>query len=587
MNYKHDYPLYDVKPIKDFKDMLEQAEKEVPDKIAYRYKKGGDIVDVTYSEFIRDTRVLGTGLASIGAGKAHVAIVAENRYEWIAFYLSVLNSEGVFLPADRELPASELAHVLDHGDAEYVIYSATYSKKIEEISPELKKVKKFISIDCAHEGDDRFMTYEMLYDKGASLFDAGDTSYTSLEPKFDELKMLVYTSGTTGAAKGVMLSLKNLVSGVYYGLQVSTVYEVGMSVLPYNHTYEAVCDLLVSLHHHSTVCINDSLRNVAANMKLFKPEYIMLVPLFVENIYKKIRHTIEQSGKAKAFDKLVKASAALRRVGVDMRPVMFKSVREVFGGKLKKIVCGGAPIRPELAEFFDVVGINLINGYGITECSPLVSANRDMFNDFRSVGVKLPCIDVFIDEPNDDGEGEICVKGDIVMLGYYKNPEATKAAFTETGFFRTGDYGKINEANQIFITGRKKNLIVLKNGKNVYPEEIEEYIMGLPYIAEVVVYALKNENGEETALCAEIFPDDIVIQEHSPAETAELIKTEIDRMNDTLPSYKKIAKVKLRNVEFEKTTSRKIRRVGLGSGETASATDGISKNADEGTEETK
>ena len=334
-------------------------------------------------------------------------------------------------------------------------------------------------------------------------------------------------------------------------------------MLPYHHTYEAVCGILVSLHHHSTICVNDSLRHVAENMKFFKPDYILLVPLFVENLYKKIMSGIEAKGKAKAFEKLIKTSNAMRKVGIDMRKSLFKSVHDVFGGEIIKLVCGGAPIRPELAGFFDAVGINLINGYGITECSPLVSVNRDYYSDYRSVGVSLPCCEVKIDEPNEDGEGEICVKGDVVMMGYYKKPEATAEVLSEDGWFRTGDYGRFNDEGQLFITGRKKNLIVLKNGKNVYPEEIEGYLQNIPYVSEVVVYAVRNESGEETALCAEIYPNEELLAGKSVEERNTMIKNAVEELNKTLPSYKKVLKIKLRSTEFEKTTSKKIRRVGL------------------------
>ena len=400
--------------------------------------------------------------------------------------------------------------------------------------------------------------------RGAEMLNAGDTTYLSLQPKDEELKMLVYTSGTTGTSKGVMLSLHNLVSSVYYGLQISTVYDTDLSVLPYNHTYEAVCGILVSLHHHSTICINDSLRHVADNLKLFKPDYIMLVPLFVENLYKKIQNTLEATGKAKLINTMIATSNGMRRMGIDMRKKLFKPIHDVFGGRLVKIVCGGAPIRPELAAFFDAIGINLINGYGITECSPLVSANRDYYNDYRSVGVQLPCVELKIDEPNEAGEGEIMVKGDIVMMGYYKKPDVTAEVLSEDGWFRTGDYGRLNDEGQLFITGRKKNLIVLKNGKNVYPEEIEEYLSGIPYVEEVVVYAVKNESGEETALCAEIYPNEELFAGKTQEERHAAIKSAVEELNKTLPPYKKILKIKLRATEFEKTTSKKIRRVGLG-----------------------
>lgn len=565
------YPLYEVSPLTDFKDMLRQAVEQAGDKIAFRYFRdyaAKDIRDVTYNEFKRETEELGTGLASLGITNAHVAMVSENRYEWILTYLTVLNSEGVYIPVDKELPFNELMNILAHSDTKVVFFSKHYEQKFRENAASLPWIKYFVGIDLAPEdSDERFISMGALMMRGAELLNAGDTTYLNLQPKDEELKMLVYTSGTTGTSKGVMLSLHNLVSSVYYGLQISTVYDTDLSVLPYNHTYEAVCGILVSLHHHSTICINDSLRHVAENLKLFKPDYIMLVPLFVENLYKKIQNTLEATGKAKLINTMIATSNGMRRMGIDMRKKLFKPIHDVFGGRLIKIVCGGAPIRPELAAFFDAIGINLINGYGITECSPLVSANRDYYNNYRSVGVHLPCIEAKIDEPNEAGEGEIMVKGDIVMMGYYKKPDVTAEVLSEDGWFRTGDYGRLNDEGQLFITGRKKNLIVLKNGKNVYPEEIEEYLSGIPYVEEVVVYAVKNESGEETALCAEIFPNEELFAGKTQEERHAAIKSAVEELNKTLPPYKKILKIKLRATEFEKTTSKKIRRVGLGDSE--------------------
>mgnify|MGYP001860603749 FL=1 len=562
------YPLYEVAPLKDFKDMLRQADEQAGDKIAIRYFldwASKSIRDVTYHEFKHETEALGTGLASLGITDCHVAMVSENSYYWILTYVTVLNSSGVYVPVDKELPFDEIMNILRHSDSEVVFYSGAFESKFRERADELPQIKYFIGIDLPAElADGRFISRDALMAKGEELLEAGDDSYLSLESDDSALKMLVYTSGTTGVAKGVMLSLHNLVSSVYYGLQVSTVFSTCLSVLPYHHTYEAVCGLLVSLHHHSTICVNDSLRHVAENMKIFQPDYIMLVPLFVENLYKKIRANIEAKGKTKAFDKLIAMSNGMRHVGIDMRRKLFSQIYDVFGGRIIKLVCGGAPIRPELAAFFDAVGINLINGYGITECSPLVSVNRDYYSDYRSVGVKLPCLEIKIDEPNEDGEGEICVMGDVVMMGYYKNPEATAAVLSEDGWFRTGDYGRFNDEGQLFITGRKKNLIVLKNGKNVYPEEIEEYISSIPYVNEVVVYAVKNDSGEETALCAEIFPNEEMFEGRSNEERNETIKNAVEELNRKLPNYKKILKIKLRSTEFEKTTSKKIKRTNLG-----------------------
>ena len=385
------------------------------------------------------------------------------------------------------------------------------------------------------------------------------TIYTDLKDDENNLKLLVYTSGTTGNPKGVMLTEHNLISVVYYGLQIADIGEKCLSVLPYHHTYEAVAGILVGLHKHSTICINDSLKNVLKNLQLYKPDYIYLVPAFTEVFYKSIWNNAQKTGKDKALKKMIPLSNALRKTGIDLRKKFFKSIHEAFGGNLNQIVCGGAPIRPEIGKFFNDIGITLLNGYGITECSPLVSVNRANFNDSNTVGVILPCCEVKIENKTADGDGEIYVKGDIVMKGYYKEPEKT-AKVLKDGWFNTEDYGRINEKGQLIINGRKKNLIVLDNGKNIYPEEIENYIMGIPYVKEVLVKASKNAAGQETALIAEVFLDKEKIEEMHIENIKETLKKDVQDSVRELPVYKHISDVKIRKNEFEKTTTSKIKR---------------------------
>ncbi|MBR5527641.1 MAG: AMP-binding protein, partial [Clostridia bacterium] len=415
-----DFPLNEVRPFKDFKQVLDDNAELFGNYPAFKFRENGEVKEVSYKAFATETDSLGTALCSIGAANGRIAIVSENSYKWATVYLTALKSEAVFVPVDKELPANEIAYILSNSDADTLFFSKNYAEKINSIVDTLDKVKRCIGLDLEeHAGDGKTFSYKELMKEGYKLLQNGDRSFLEMKPKLEELKMLVYTSGTTGTAKGVMLSLKNLVSCVYYGQMVSSTYETALSVLPYHHTYESVCSILVGLHHGTTLCINENLRTVAQSLKLYKPKIVMLVPLFVESMYKKIWSGIEAKGKTKIFKKLMKLSNALLAVGIDMRRVFFKSVHEVFGGEMIKIVCGGAPIRKELGDFFETIGIRLINGYGITECSPLVSVNRDQCYDSASVGVKLPCIDIRIDQPNEDGEGEICVKGDTVMLGYY------------------------------------------------------------------------------------------------------------------------------------------------------------------------
>lgn len=552
--------LNEVEEFKDINDMLEKASKEAGNKIAFKYKVNNEVVEVTYKDFQNDTIYLGTGLHSLGIKDSHVAVIGENSYKWLTVYLTVLKSENVLVPIDKELPVQDIITVLKHSDSEVLFYSKKYEKYIDELKENLPDFKYFIGFDV-EEDSGIVLSYNNLIKKGKKLFEGGDNSYSSIKKSdLEKLKLLVYTSGTTGNAKGVMLSEHNLVASIYYGLQSACVQTTSLSVLPYHHTYEAVSGILVALHKHCTICINDNLKSVLKNLQLYKPDYIYLVPAFTEVFYKRIWSNAKESGKDKALKAMIKVSNGLRKVGIDLRRKLFKSVHDAFGGNLVEIVCGGAPIRPEVGNFFNDIGITLINGYGITECSPLVSVNNPFFcNDSSTVGFLLPCCDVKFENVTPDGDGEICVKGDIVMMGYYKNPELT-AEVLKDGYFNTGDYGRFNDKKQLIINGRKKNLIVLENGKNVFPEELENYVMGIPYVQEVVVKGIKNEIGQETGLCAEVFLNEEKLKELEITDSESELKKDINAVCKDLPVYKHISKIEIRDTEFAKTTTNKIKR---------------------------
>lgn len=539
---------YMPKKITSIREMLELARKEAGDKVAYKYKgKHDEIISVTFDTFYNQTQWLGAAICERGFGTSHIACVGENSYPWIVTYLTALQSGGVFLPVDKELPTAEMLHVLTAGEADIIFYDAKREPWLMEHREELSRIKLFIGFDrTVDEGD--FISFDSFMEYGKTL---DQSTFKALKSDEHDLKMLVYTSGTTGVAKGVMLTEHNLVSCVYYGLQVSTIYDVGLSVLPYHHTYEAVCDILVAIHYHATLCINDSIKNVRKNLDLFKPEYVYLVPAFVEAFYNNIMKNIKKSGKEEIVKKGIKISNALRKVGIDRRRELFKDIHSAFGGKLQRIVCGGAPIRPDIANFFTDIGILLSNGYGITECSPLVCVNKISKNDSRTVGYRLPCLEWRIDNPTEEGIGEICIKGDNVMKGYYNDPEKT-AEVLKDGWFYTGDYGMITPKDQLIITGRKKNIIVLTNGKNIYPEELEEYIQNIDYVTEVIVKAIKNAHGGETGLMAEIYAAEPHKEDVVLADVKEALKE--------LPAYKQVSKIVLRDEPFEKNSSNKIKR---------------------------
>lgn len=550
---------YKVEKINTVKDIIDLAVKEAGENDAFLYKNGNDIVHVTYKQFEQDINSLGTALLEKNITDSHIAVIGENSYNWITVYLTALESNGVFVPIDKELTLSEIVNVLNSSDSEVFFYSQKFEKYVDEIKKQVPKLKLIVGFG-KEEDDGEVLSYNKFIEHGKELFLAGKKEFKDIKhTDTDKLKMLVYTSGTTDKPKGVMLTEHNMVSCVYYGLQVSTVYTKCLSVLPYHHTYEAVAGLLVGLHKHVTICINDNLKNVLKNLQLFKPDYIYVVPAFAEIFYKNIWSNARKQGKEGGLKFLIKLSNALRKIGIDKRATFFKSIHEAFGGNLRKIVVGGAPVRAELGSFFDSIGLSLVNGYGITECSPLVSANMDDFNDCATVGVVLPCCQIKFENVGEDGQGEICVKGDIVMKGYYKDPVRTEKVLKD-GWFNTEDYGKFNDKGQLMITGRKKNVIVLDNGKNVYPEEIENYIIGIPYIAEVVVKGVKNEIGQDIALCAEVFLNKEKLKELNISDAESSLKSDIAKATKELPTFKHIGKIEIRETEFNKTTTNKIKR---------------------------
>ena len=541
---------YDVQPFSTLREMWELAKNESGEKAAYMFKnKAKEIEQRTYNEAYEDFYSLGTAIADMGISKKHIACIGENSYMWINTYITVLLSDNVFVGIDKELPLQDYLHVMTDSDSEVIFYQGKFEESLRENRELLSKVKYFIGFD-REEDDGEFLSFKLLLEKGRKLYKEGNTCYIDMKNNLDDMKMLVYTSGTTGLSKGVMLSERNLVGLVYNGLRTATIYTKCLSILPYHHTYEAVCGILVGAHHRATLCINESLRMIAKNLNIYKPDYMLVVPAVALALHKNVLKNAEKQGKLKLMLRMMKVSNALRKVGIDLRRKLFKSVHEGLGGELLEVVCGGAPIPIDTAYFFDSIGIMILNGYGITECSPLVSVNSPKDNDYRTVGYRIPCVDVRIDDADSDGIGEVCVKGDTVMLGYYKKPEQTAEVIVD-GWFHTGDFGYINKKGQIVITGRKKNIIVLDNGKNIYPEEIEKYIYTLPYVKDAVVYDSTDEG--KLILCAEVYPDSELMGDAD-------VNADICRVLAELPSYKQISKIVMRDTEFPKNASQKIVR---------------------------
>lgn len=541
-----DYPLYKVEHFKTVRDMLKKQVEKNKDAVAYMYESGKSVIEVTYGEFYEEVVALGTALNKKEYQHKHIACIGHNSYRWLLVYMAALLSNNVFIPIDKDLPNGDILNVATHGEADIVFCDEKYEAMLREA--EFEKNVEIVSLDDDENG------LMSLIKSGREAVLGGDNSFCETELNSPEdMKMILYTSGTTGNPKGVMLSEKNMLACVCSGLEVADVSGVALSVLPYHHSYELVGGILMAVHEGSTVCINKSLKSVTKSLLLFKPTYMMIVPAFAELFYERIWANIRKKGMEKGFRVLLGLSKALRKVGIDKRRQFFGEIHAVFGGRMKKLICGGAPLRPEIAYFFDDIGISIQTGYGITECSPLVSGNREHFDDPVTVGVKLPCNEVEIDSPDKDGIGEIKVKGDSVMLGYYKEPEKT-AEVLKDGWFYTGDYGKFTDKKQLIITGRKKNLIVLTNGKNIFPEEIEEYITAIPEVRETIVFARKDSDGYQKALTARIY-----VNPDTPLGFEEL-RTKVSEVLSKLPKYKQVQEIIVEEEPFEKTTTNKIRR---------------------------
>jgi long-chain acyl-CoA synthetase len=453
--------------------------------------------------------------------------------------MTVLKSDAVFVPIDKELPVKDIIYVLNHSDSDVLFYSKKYEKHIKELKQACPKVKTYIAFDNAKDEGKDILSYKKFIEEGKKLVKAN--KFKEKEHDTNVLKEIIYTSGTTGLAKGVMLTEHNLVSIVVSALKITTLEGVSLSVLPYHHTYESTCDLIVGIHNRTTICINDSLLNVLPNLQEFKPTFMMIVPAFAELFYKKIWATAEKEGKANLLRKMIKISNALRKVHIDLRKVLFKSVTKAFGGNLRQLICGGAPLRREIGEFFNDIGILMQNGYGITECSPVIPVNRNEFYRDGSIGHIGKDQDVKI---IDD---EICVKGKNVMLGYYGDKKATKEVIID-GYFHTGDLGRLDENNFLYMTGRKKNLIILSNGENVSPEEIEASLMKDEAVVECVVFDKDNK------IIASIYPSDEYMGDQ------EYFDNLIYEYNKDKPKNRQIALVLLRTEEFIKNNNKKILR---------------------------
>lgn len=558
------YPLYETTVFENFRVLTENAAAKFPQDPALIYRlhpQDPTPITKTFTQLRDDCRDLGTGLIALGLRDHHCAIIGGSTYGWVISYFALMSIGAVTVPLDQELPAVQMAQTLRAAGCSCIVYSAAMERKIREVRDLLAddNILYICMMGTSTLADTKNLD-DILAD-GSERYAKGDQSYYDYDIDTQRMATIVYTSGTTGKGKGVMLSQKNIVSDMTQGMYNFAITRKNMCVLPPHHTFCSTVNFVGHLAQGACLYLSSGLRYILSELKEQQPTHLVLVPLFVETFYKKIWQTAEKTGKDKLLRRMMHVSNGMRRVGIDVRRQLFKSVTSAFGGKLEMIICGGAALPQKVIDTFDALGITILNGYGITECSPLISCNRNRWQKQGSVGVPIIGEEVKIADPDANGEGEICVKGPNVMLGYYKDPAATAAAFDDEGFFKTGDYGRLDEDGWIYITGRLKNLIIFSNGKNVYPEEIETEISGVRGVKECVVYAGESKSDpQKEIIVAEIYPDEEELREHGITDFQSYFEHAVDEINRRSVSYKRVGLVKLRDTEFEKNTSKKIIR---------------------------
>lgn len=533
------YDLYELPQTQNLKDMLLQKKELNPDAVSFTFSKGKNVISKTYADLYNDVCELGTWLYAQNQKGKHIAIIGENSYEWIVSFFAVVCGGNVAVPIDKELPENEIARLLNTADVQIVFYSKSYR---ETVTNAVEIMKNNIMAYCMADFSD-------YMNRGKEQIASVEKLFLDYEIDRKQLCCIMFTSGTSGNSKGVMLSHENIIEDInnsckLFGLKGNTI-----AVLPFHHAFGLVVAVFMVLNYGYTVYINKSLKTIQRDLQIAKPQTMFLVPLFVETFHKQIWMNAKKEGKEKLLQKMIKMSDFLLKFGIDVRRKLFVSVRKAFGGSVEYIICGGAPLGIQYVKEFRSFGIEILNGYGTTECSPCAAVNRNFYHKDGTVGVVVPNTDVRISE-----SGEVLVKGPIVMQGYYKDTGSTNEVFNN-GWYKTGDLGYLDNDGFLTLTGRCKNLIILSNGENVSPEELESDFLKYDEVQEVLVY---EQNG---IIIAEIYPNEEYRMKKSEDETMQEHFDKIcKKINANRPLYKQIGRVRLRDSEFKKNTSRKILR---------------------------
>lgn len=556
------------RPVTDVRDMILSSVELYGDNTAFyeKKKKGEPYSQTTYKKMLEDMNGLGTALVDIGLKDKRIAVIGANSSKWALSYLAVVCGTGIIVPLEKELPAETLEEFIKQAEVSAVIFD----KKYEEIFKTIKEkntnmLAVLINMD-ADEDSEVSLSWNKMTEKGKKLLADGNTEFVDADIDTDEMSVILFTSGTTGRSKGVMLSQKNLASDIMLAPTVLKVYstDIFFSVLPVHHTYECTCGFLMPLYKGAAIAYCEGLKYITKNLEEVKPTLFLGVPAIFEKLYKKIWQNVRKQGKEKLLKKIIGINNKTKKIGIDIGKIFFKDILAVFGGRMRMMICGGAAINPEVLDGIRAFGINAVQGYGLTECAPLAALNPDTAPVASSIGIEFPGIKLSVQNVNDEGIGELCVKGPNVMMGYYKMPEETAEALAG-GWFHTGDLGYIDEKGYAYITGRKKNVIITKNGENVYPEEVEYTLNLSPLIAESMIFQTEAENKNDTIIAATIVLDgesieDLYGDDISDDKIEELIWEVVDGYNSKNPLYKQIRKISIRKTELKKNTSNKVIR---------------------------
>lgn len=557
--------LYTKTNYTNIRDVIQDGIRKYPDNIAFTIKEKNEkevqYNNISYKKFENEINCTGTGFLNLGLKNKRFAIIGPNSYEWALSYIAVLYGVGVAVPLDKGLPEAEIEDSIARSEAEVIIFDQKYIDTIKKIKEQNKTNLKFF-ICMQDTAEDGIINLSTVKKAGEEKLQKGDKEFFDLEIDNNKTSVIIFTSGTTSMSKAVMLSQYNIASDINSMNACEKLYptDVNMQMLPFHHTFSST-GIVLMLNNGVKNVFCDGLRHIQNNMKEYKVSVFVCVPLILEAMHKRVMAEVKKQGKEKSVEFAKKLSVALLKVGIDVRKKLFGEILKNFGGNMRFVVSGAAAIDKSVAEDFNAWGILTIQGYGLTETSPVVCAENAKFIRYGSVGVPLEDIEVRIDNPDEKGIGELVVKGPNVMLGYYKNEEATKSTLID-GWYHTGDLGYRDKDGYIFITGRKKNVIVLKNGKNVFPEELEELVDKLPYTAESMVFGYPKEDDLVVSLKL-VYDENYVknfMNNMSEEELREKAWADIKQINETVPKYKHIKKFILTKEPMIKTTTAKVKR---------------------------